>query len=359
MLFVTKSYLQKLTSHQETLATKRHRIDWGLLLGVKIKALFQKEKPKNVRFHSILNEQSNAYPLRPTSTHSLSSDSSSLTSPTTPATPSISRNTVTATFTSQSILVIIAYTFLSLHELAFEGLLPIFVHYPRISHDTSDTRLPFKFTGGFGLTSGRIGFIWALYGICALFIRIFVFTPVAYHYGVLNCFKACALTYPLIWLVTPYTALIESTAGQQAAIICILTVKSCADVFAFPCCMILLTNSAVSLRNLGTLNGTALSVSGIGRALGPAIAGVTFTWGVERGYVIMPWWIDAFISAIGAIPIWWLVETNSLTTESESSSPSSGDEEGRLLEEYPEVEYQLDEEDQYKDGELENGELPH
>ena len=106
----------------------------------------------------------------------------------------------------------------------------------------------------------------------------------------------------------------------------IMVVKSFAVIFAFPCSIILLTNSAVSLRILGTLNGVAVSVSAVGRAIGPAMGGAAFTWGVERGYVITPWWLLGVIAMIGAIPIWHLVEMEGFSKSSEDSDDEEEDE---------------------------------
>lgn len=102
--------------------------------------------------------------------------------------------------------------------------------------------------------------------------------------------------------------MIQDPVMQQVVMFGIMVVKSFAVIFAFPCSIILLTNSAVSLRILGTLNGVAVSISAVGRAIGPAMSGAAFSWGLERGYIITPYFLLAFISAIGAVPIWWLVE---------------------------------------------------
>ena len=114
--------------------------------------------------------------------------------------------------------------------------------------------------------------------------------------------------FPLIYLATPFTALMPTASSQQVAMFAIMVIKSFAVVFAFPCITILLTNSAVSQRVLGTLNGVSTSVSALGRAAGPAIGGWTFSLGVDSGYVIFPWWTLAAFAVLGAIPVWWLVE---------------------------------------------------
>jgi len=87
-----------------------------------------------------------------------------------------------------------------------------------------------------------------------------------------------------------------------------MLVKCFCGIFAFPCSTILLTNSAASLKILGTLNGVATSISALGRAVGPALAGATFTGGVDIGYVLISWWTLALIAMIGAIPVFFLVE---------------------------------------------------
>ena len=141
-----------------------------------------------------------------------------------------------------------------------------------------------------------------------MFVQFLVFPPVARRYGVLPCLKVATLTFPLLYVATPFTALMPTTFGQQVAMFAIMVIKSFAVVFAFPCITILLTNSAVSQRVLGTLNGVSTSVSALGRAAGPAIGGWTFSVGVDNGYVIFPWWTLAAFAALGAIPVWWLVE---------------------------------------------------
>ena len=228
-------------------------------------------------------------------------------------------------FTRQSVINLIAYTFLALHSAAYDQLLPIFMHHPRQSPDSTNTSLPFKFAGGFGLEHGRIGTMFTLYGLCGCFIQFLIFPPVARRFGVLNCFKVCGIVFPMIWFATPYTALIINPVLQQVVMFGIMLVKCFVVIFAFPCSVILLTNSAVSLRILGTLNGFAVSISAIGRALGPAIGGAAFTWGLDKGYVIVPWWTLGTIATIGAIPIWWLVEMEGFSKSAEDSSDSESE----------------------------------
>jgi len=109
----------------------------------------------------------------------------------------------------------------------------------------------------------------------------------------------------------------------------IMIVKCFVGIFAFPCSVILLTNSAVSLRILGTLNGFAVSISAVGRAIGPAVTGAAFSWGLEKGYMITPWWLLSIISCVGGIPIWYLVEMEGFNkTDSSDDEDEDEDEDG-------------------------------
>ncbi|TVY44738.1 putative membrane protein [Lachnellula subtilissima] len=318
---------------RETLETKRHKTDYGREVGARLVSAFKttfrlNRKHKTFGRHSNLNEEQSASLLRPTSSagneqYDGNFSSKSISKPPQPA-PALRE-----VFTRQSVINLIAYTLLALHAVAYDQLLPIFMHAKKQPHD-ANTQLPFKFTGGFGINHARIGVLFTAYGFVGCFIQFLVFPPMARRFGVLNCFKCCAVAFPLICFVTPYTALIQSSTLQQAAMFAIMVVRSFAVIFAFPCSIILLTNSAVSLRILGTLNGVAVSVSAVGRAIGPALGGTAFTWGVERGYVITPWWLLGGIAMIGAIPIWHLVEMEGFNKAPEDNDDEDDDEEGLL-----------------------------
>lgn len=243
-----------------------------------------------------------------------------------PSKPVLPRPTYAEVFTYQSMLYLAAYANLSLHATTSDQLLPIFLHVPRQDINAPEVHLPFKFSGGFNLASGRIGTLFTLYGICAGVVQFLVFPPIARKYGVLRCYKIASVIFPFVYLVIPFTALIQDPILQQVAMFLIMLVKCFAVIFAFPCSTILLTNSATSLRILGTLNGFAVSISAIGRALGPALTGATFTWGLERGYVITAWWLLSLISVLGAIPLWFSIEMDGFSGASTEDNSDEEDE---------------------------------
>jgi hypothetical protein len=314
---------------QESLASKKDRHDYGLELGSRLTYYTKQTIRKIKRTLSRTNDQGieEREPLlKAQFAPSSSSDEESGVN-TTPAKPALPPPGFREVLHYQTIINLIVYTLLALHNIAFDQLIPIFMHHPVQDHSAKnpDFQPPLKFAGGFGLDSGRIGFIFTLYGISGMLVQFLVFPPVARKYGVVKCLRVCAICMPIIYFFVPFAALLPDRSSQEVAIFVLMIIKGCCkclrypsvrhisnslsvSTFAFPCSTILLTNSASSLRILGTLNGIATSVGAIGRALGPAIGGSTFTYGVKIGYVILPWWTLSFIATLAAIPSFWVVE---------------------------------------------------
>jgi hypothetical protein len=200
-------------------------------------------------------------------------------------------------------------------------VLPVFLNYPIQEHTPNDTFPPFFFSGGFGLHSGRIGTIFTLYGIACGAIQFVLFPPLCARFGVLNCYRTCVLIFPVVYCLLPFTVLIDDMQWRYGTLFALLVIKAFAVIVGFPCSTILLTNSAASLSILGTLNGLATTFSALGRASGPALAGVLFSWGVKNNMIGAPWWFLGFIAAVGSVPVWMIVEEDGPTA---SNSPSAG-----------------------------------
>lgn len=315
---------------KETLDAKKHRRDLGLALGDLILSSCRRRRRKGNRLAALDDEQS--APLLKDSPET----------PTRPDHPSPAvevkkkKSTYREIFTPQSNINLLVYTILALHSIAYDQLLPVFMHYPPQHHRSSDPRvhLPFKFTGGFGINSGQIGLFFMAIALIGMLVQFLAFPYFCNRYGVLRSFKVIACIFPLAYVVTPFTALLPSLRAQEVGIFAVMIAKWWASIFAFPCSTILLTNSASSLGILGTLNGVAVSISALGRAAGPFVAGWAFTKGVETGYGILPWWILAGVSVGGAVPVWWLREGEGFA----SGGAGGGDEEDEGEEEGTEVE---------------------
>lgn len=285
---------------RETLAEKKDRKDYGLIVGSALtRSCTRRKRPAwytrqtSEAGEALLNDTSN--PASPINARKLPMPK-----------PSSGWAHV---FTYQSSLNLLVYTFLAMHSVAFDQLLPVFLDFsPVQTIDDPNVKLPFNFRGGFDLDSGRIGWLFTVYGIFGMVVQFAIFPPMVRKLGVLNCFKTIAVVFPFVYVCIPYVSLLRTDSQRQGVMVALMLVKGFCSIFAFPCSTILLTNSAASLQVLGTLNGVATSISALGRAAGPAIAGATFSRGAAKGYMILPWWTLAFIAIVGAIPAWWLVE---------------------------------------------------
>jgi MFS family permease len=296
---------------QETLETKKERYDPGLALGQALTGSCVSRK-RQAGSKDLDEEQTLLLPGKTKNNNK--------------ETQPVKRPSWSQVFTPQSNIVLVCYTLMSGLGMAFDSVFPVFLHYPvQDLYDNPDVKLPFKFASGFGIgqffffsryyqhsTNTRpdaqtIGLYYTVIGIAGMMIQFLCFPPLAQRYGVLNCFRAAAIAMPIIFFLTPFTALVPESL-RLAAVLLLMLAKLGATVFGIPCCTILLTNSAASMTVLGTLNGVGTSVSALGRAAGPALIGAAFSWGVKRGSVVVPWWLLGILGAFAVIPSYWVVE---------------------------------------------------
>lgn len=287
---------------QETLESKKDHQDLGLRTGARLVASIRK-------LFGIGKENSNPEPERePLLGQQKAVNGASATVDGSVVVTKPEKTGIRDVLTYQTTLNLGVYTLLALYSIAYDQLIPVFLHHPPQALDDPNVSLPFKFSGGFGIDSRRIGAMFTLFAISSTLFQFLLFPPLARNLGVLNCLRIAFLIYPVVFFVTPFVSLIPDHTTKEVVMIALLIVRGLAGTFAFPTSTIMLTNSAASLQVLGTINGVATSVSAVGRASGPAIGGGLFTWGVKRGYIIVPFWTLTVISLIASVPTWWLVE---------------------------------------------------
>ncbi|CAI6337806.1 unnamed protein product [Periconia digitata] len=223
----------------------------------------------------------------------------------------------------QTTLNLAVYALLAMYSIAYDQLLPVYMHHPVQSISSPAVSLPLKFTGGFGIDSRRIGAIFTIYSIICMLFQFLLFPPMTRKLGVLRCLRISFLIYPAVYFVTPFVSLLPTARTREIGIIFVLIFRGLAGTFAFPTSTIMITNSAPSLQVLGTINGLATSVSAVGRAAGPAIGGNLFSYGVKKGYIILPFWSLSAFALAAWIPTLWLVEGDGFGDDPDDSSSSS------------------------------------
>jgi hypothetical protein len=183
--------------------------------------------------------------------------------------------------------------------------MPVFLSTPK---SDTDVTLPFKFTGGLGLSTKTIGLMLAVQGVYSMIAQLWLFPFVVRHFGTLRTFRFVLLVWPPLYLLVPYLILLPEKLQMTvayAALICKITFH----VIAFPSTAILLANAAPSSKVLGSINGAAASTASLSRAFGPSITGFLHSKGLDSGYSVISWWACGIVCAIGAFQSFWIEES--------------------------------------------------
>jgi Major Facilitator Superfamily len=183
--------------------------------------------------------------------------------------------------------------------------MPLFLSEPK-SHEPP--QLPFKFSGGFALSTNTIGFMMAVQGVYSMIAQLFLFPFLIRRLGTLKTFRFVMVVWPLLYLIVPYLVLLPTQIQKLGIYVCLL-IKITFHVIAFPSTAILIANAAPSKTVLGSINGVAASIACLARALGPTVTGFFHTAGLKLGYNGIAWWIGGLVCAIGAFESFWMEET--------------------------------------------------
>ncbi|KAF3170092.1 hypothetical protein EYR41_001880 [Orbilia oligospora] len=317
---------------EETLVGHRHRYDPGREVGKKIEAFlssiftwFVSTEPACK--HSPIPEDEETAPLA-----SQSNNYSSTTKSSSPAAHHTHHPHAplpwSQVLTRQSIYNIVLYFLIAIHVVSYDSILPVFFS-TKPPNAKDPIRLPFHIPGGFGLSTAQIGLIYSVNAIITMLLQFLLYPPIARHYGSVKLLAVSAAVYPFIYFVTPYTLPIASQKWLYASWSVIILLKSITGVFAFTSSTILITNTASSIRVLGTLNGFATSTAAMGRAVGPSSFGWMFSLGQRsRGWTTIPWVGLTIVALMMWVWIPKLVEGDGVDGESSSESSESSDDEG-------------------------------
>jgi hypothetical protein len=195
------------------------------------------------------------------------------------------------------------------HSVSFDSLMPTFLSEPIM--DTKPS-LPFKFSGGFALSTKTIGFMMAVQGVYSMIAQLWLFPLLIRRIGTLATFRIVMVIWPLLYLVVPYLVLLPQKLQTIGIYLCLLT-KITFHVIAFPSNAILLTNAAPSKKVLGTINGVAASAACLARAFGPTMTGAIHSAGLKFGFSGPAWWVGGLVCAIGAVESFWMEDVEGRT----------------------------------------------
>jgi predicted MFS family arabinose efflux permease len=302
---------------KETMPGKTEHKDYGLLAGEVVKKLckriFRKESASG---YAAIHEEDEGQ------------ESSNMLEPPTPKAPEYSVQQVAsagptkpklsitsrAIYTREVLVTIVSFGLLPLHNSAFMQVFPIFLSTP---FKENPTQSAIKFNGGLGLASPTIGLFLSAFGIFGILIQLCIYPSLQAWLGTLRSYRVALSVFPIAYILAPYLCLIPSTnvALQYLGIVCILFLQVTARTFGIPSSVILLTNSAPTPLSLGAVHGVGNMVSSLSRAVGPALGGVIFGFGVDMGIVGIVWWGYLTIFSVLGLAWSWTLKEGERPTE--------------------------------------------
>jgi hypothetical protein len=210
--------------------------------------------------------------------------------------------------------------------MSFDQLMPIFLSEPA---SDAPPRLPFRFVGGFDLAVRQIGVMLSVQGVYSMAAQLLLFPFVVRRLGNLGTFRLVALSWPVLYVVVPYTVLLPAPLRMAGVCLCLLW-RITAQVLAYPANAILLTNSAPSLLTLGVINGVAASTASLSRAVGPTVAGAVHAWGLGLGSTGAAWWVSGIVCLAGAVESLWMEEGQGRMDDDAADEEAARPPDGRL-----------------------------
>lgn len=207
-------------------------------------------------------------------------------------------------WTTNVLLTLLVQFLLAFHTSAFNSLTFIFLPNPRAPEGSNQGF--FRFGGGLGLPSSRVGLATAIIGFIGLPLQIFIYPRIQSRLGTLTSFRTFLPFSPLSYALMPFLVIIPNFPWLVwPAFTVVVGLQVVSRTFALPASVILVNNSVTDPSILGTVHGVAQSISSAARTLGPLLTGWGLGLGLEYNLVGGVWWALALEALLG----WFLLGT--------------------------------------------------
>ncbi|XP_065671630.1 uncharacterized protein LOC136089512 [Hydra vulgaris] len=167
----------------------------------------------------------------------------------------------------ESFLCVMLYGLYGVVGIGIEGILPVFLA-------TS------KEYGGAAMTVFDIGIMLLISSILFLIVQ-FGTSKLQYKLGAKTMFVGCNFIFACMTALLPCSTLPQNSKLRWVLLLIVQVLINVVNNACFICINILLGNS-VEQDLLGTVNGLGMSVSCIGRTLGPTIFGFSYSWSLSN-----------------------------------------------------------------------------
>ena len=193
----------------------------------------------------------------------------------------------------------------SLHVSAFNSI--FFSLLPTPKADKNTFHLPFRFTGGLGLSSEKIGFANTTIGMIGLPLQLILYPRLIGSLGVRNSYRVFLPLSIIAYSLLPYLVLLPDNDGLiWSSLSVVLTMHVLSRTFVNPATVMLVNDSAPSPELLGTVHGLASSISNTARIMGPVVGGILLGWGLAHNLVGLPLWLLGIVAMMNWTVLWWI-----------------------------------------------------
>ena len=283
---------------RESLQTPEFTPDLGARLGASIIRFFRR----------IISKREAKYSSLPLEDIEEASSHHSESEPSTSSTPisGQKRPPFRAIWTPRVLAAILSFGLLPLHNAAYMHILPVYFSTPPSPNSNATL---FSFTGGLGLHTPSIGLWLSLFGIGGILLQTFIYPRLQAALGTLGVFRIALFTFPITYALAPYLSLMApGEALTWIAMALVVASQIVARTLAIPSTVILLTDAVEQKSVLGTVHGAGNMLSSLARAVGPAVGGLMYAWGVGHGAIGAAWWLWLLVIAMIALAASYLMK---------------------------------------------------
>ncbi|KAJ3549976.1 hypothetical protein NM208_g216 [Fusarium decemcellulare] len=208
-------------------------------------------------------------------------------------------------------LTLLQHFLQALHVATFNSVLYILLPTPR--GDWSKFDLPFRFTGGLGLSSKKVALTISTIGAIGIPLQLFLFPKLSVRLGILRAYKVFLPLSIVVYIALPYLSLLpDDYAIVWACLTGVLSLQVVSRVFVTPATMMLVDGSSPSPSLLGTIHGFASSTSSAARIIGPTIGGTALGWGLSHNMVGIAFWGMALIASLNFSLLLFIKDSDAL-----------------------------------------------
>ncbi|KIL92325.1 hypothetical protein FAVG1_04734 [Fusarium avenaceum] len=301
-VILTTAFFLIILGLDETHPQLRHSPDPGRRLGKLLLRIILRSKTARYRYETVSSE----VPTEPLMSQSPDHDAVRIpANPGNKAQPAAFRDILT-----RNVCLNMLQRFLqSLHVSAFNSIL--FSLLPTPKADGQNFHLPFRFTGGLGLSSEKMGLANTTIGMIGIPLQLFVYPRLIGSLGVKQSYRVFLPLSIVAYFLLPYLVLLpDNEALVWTCLSAVLSLQVLSRTFVNPATMMLVNDSAPSPSLLGTVHGLASSVSSAARIMGPTVGGIMLGWGLANNIVGLPLWLLGIVAVANWVILWWIEDVN-------------------------------------------------